>query len=262
MFRSVFVVVAAVSMCALVGCGSDGDNSEDSSEARGGSKADAGAPLADAALTPVGDAAALLVPASDAAASTTVSTPDAAVVGDASVVSDSAVAPVPAPPVCDTHYYRDSDGDGFGDATSSITSCSQPSGYVADSTDCYDRSADAHPGQTQAFATDRGDGSFDYDCDGKSTPEITAVKSCPVLTADQLSCVPNTANQPGLPTDNPDIHCYEPIRALITGISDEVAWLDEVPACGAYGYRGILMTWSRADSYVCHPADMRMSNCR
>lgn len=35
--------------------------------------------------------------------------------------------------------------------------------------DCYDNNANAKPGQTAYFGTNRGDGSFDYDCDGSVT---------------------------------------------------------------------------------------------
>ncbi len=35
-------------------------------------------------------------------------------------------------------YYQDADGDGFGDANSTIQSCSIPQGYVADNSDCND----------------------------------------------------------------------------------------------------------------------------
>ncbi len=64
-------------------------------------------------------------------------------------------------------WYQDSDGDGFGNAASSILGCAnkKPTGYVADKTDCYDSNKDAKPGQTQWFTANRGDGSFDYNCD-------------------------------------------------------------------------------------------------
>ena len=60
-------------------------------------------------------------------------------------------------------WYADSDSDGFGDTTNSLQSCSQPSGYLADNTDCDDSTALAAPGLTEICA----DG-FDNDCDGSA----------------------------------------------------------------------------------------------
>jgi len=59
-----------------------------------------------------------------------------------------------------TTYYADSDGDGFGDASSSMTTCTQPSGYVLDNTDCDDNDGNNYPGNTEIC-----DGQ-DNDCDG------------------------------------------------------------------------------------------------
>ncbi|MEZ4241161.1 MAG: putative metal-binding motif-containing protein [Myxococcota bacterium] len=67
-----------------------------------------------------------------------------------------------------TTYYLDADNDGYG-STASRCQCAPnaTSGYdVTDNTDCYDASADAHPGQTTYFYDHRGDGSWDYNCDG------------------------------------------------------------------------------------------------
>ncbi|MEL6348680.1 MAG: putative metal-binding motif-containing protein [Myxococcota bacterium] len=57
-------------------------------------------------------------------------------------------------------WYRDADGDGFGDPRVAQRSCAPASGYVADNTDCYDGDAGTFPG-----ADERCDGS-DNDCDG------------------------------------------------------------------------------------------------
>jgi hypothetical protein len=60
----------------------------------------------------------------------------------------------------DTTWYRDEDGDGYGDAARTRTGCGQPDGYVADDTDCDDGDADINPA-----APELCDG-IDNDCDG------------------------------------------------------------------------------------------------
>ncbi|MFH1467646.1 MAG: MopE-related protein [Pseudomonadota bacterium] len=57
-------------------------------------------------------------------------------------------------------WFADTDGDGFGDASTSTAACAQPTGFVADGTDCDDASAATFPG-----ADERCDG-LDDDCDG------------------------------------------------------------------------------------------------
>jgi hypothetical protein len=58
-------------------------------------------------------------------------------------------------------YYADDDGDGYGDAASTATSCSLPSGYSTDNTDCDDADATSNPGATEVC-----DDGADNDCDG------------------------------------------------------------------------------------------------
>jgi predicted outer membrane repeat protein len=57
-------------------------------------------------------------------------------------------------------WYADADADGFGDPASPTSSCTQPSGYLADASDCDDASDAIHPGGTEIC-----DG-LDNDCDG------------------------------------------------------------------------------------------------
>ena len=65
-------------------------------------------------------------------------------------------------------WYTDSDADGFGDASSGVDGCEQPSGTVTNATDCDDSDGDTNPG-----ADEYCDG-HDDDCDG-DTDEDDAV---------------------------------------------------------------------------------------
>ncbi len=44
--------------------------------------------------------------------------------------------------------------------------------------DCYDANSNVFPGQTASYAVQRGDGSFDYDCDGVATRTAAACDTC------------------------------------------------------------------------------------
>lgn len=69
-----------------------------------------------------------------------------------------------------TTWYRDSDGDGYGNASSTTTSATQPSGYVSNSTDCDDSDANVNPGKTEVTGNGKND-----DCE--STTSDTASSS-------------------------------------------------------------------------------------
>ena len=58
-------------------------------------------------------------------------------------------------------YYVDEDGDGYGDMTAPIQACEQPSGTIADGSDCNDNDADIHP------EADEICDEVDNDCDGE-----------------------------------------------------------------------------------------------
>jgi len=58
-------------------------------------------------------------------------------------------------------FYRDQDGDGFGNSAISISACASPAGYVGNSTDCNDANALVKPGATEIC------NGIDDDCDGQ-----------------------------------------------------------------------------------------------
>jgi hypothetical protein len=58
-------------------------------------------------------------------------------------------------------FYRDADGDGFGNAAVSATACSAPAGYVGNATDCNDAAAAVHPGAAEVC------NGVDDNCDGQ-----------------------------------------------------------------------------------------------
>jgi hypothetical protein len=62
----------------------------------------------------------------------------------------------------DLHWYGDFDGDGYGDPFRIVIGCEQPSGYIADASDCDDDDPEINP--DGAEVCDAAD--VDEDCDG------------------------------------------------------------------------------------------------
>ena len=59
-------------------------------------------------------------------------------------------------------WYADNDGDGFGNSLDQVWSCDQPTGFVADITDCDDAESAVNPGATEVC------NDLDDDCDGST----------------------------------------------------------------------------------------------
>lgn len=74
--------------------------------------------------------------------------------------------------------YTGIDGDGDGQAVSPVSYnyCgSANSRGTSSNIDCYDNNANTYIGQTSYFSTNRGDGSFDYNCDGTTTKDTAVI---------------------------------------------------------------------------------------
>ena len=61
-------------------------------------------------------------------------------------------------------WYRDADGDTWGNAGSTRSECTKPSGYVARSGDCNDSNRNIYPGRSETVGDE-----IDYNCDGRET---------------------------------------------------------------------------------------------
>ncbi|MDB5280717.1 MAG: Por secretion system C-terminal sorting protein [Ferruginibacter sp.] len=77
-----------------------------------------------------------------------------------------------------TIFYKDADGDGYGNATDSIKACTTPVGYVANKTDCNDSNNAVHPGAVEICGNgidDNCDGQIDEGCPGNPVLSINNV---------------------------------------------------------------------------------------
>ncbi len=72
-----------------------------------------------------------------------------------------------------TDWYADDDGDGFGDPGDVLSSCVQPTGYVADASDCDDDDGAVYP-----WAEEVCDG-IDNDCTGEADDSDTDASGIP-----------------------------------------------------------------------------------
>jgi uncharacterized repeat protein (TIGR03803 family) len=87
-----------------------------------------------------------------------------------------------------TTYYRDADGDGFGDPKVATSACSltPPAGYVKTGTDCDDAIIAIHPGATEVCngVDDNCNGLVDEDCN--TTISFTLVNAANNLDIQEL----------------------------------------------------------------------------
>jgi hypothetical protein len=66
----------------------------------------------------------------------------------------------------DSTFYRDFDGDGYGDAAATVVDCAPPDGYVWDASDCDDGNREVHPDHREVCSD-----VVDNDCDGLGDDE-------------------------------------------------------------------------------------------
>ena len=87
------------------------------------------------------------------------STPTLNIVSTLLVATNKAFRGVAFAPCTPSTWYADADADGYGNVSATLSYCTQPYGYVANSTDCNDALAAVNPVATEAC------NSIDDDCD-------------------------------------------------------------------------------------------------
>jgi len=150
-------------------------------------------------------------------------------------------------------WYADADGDGFGDAGASTTSCIQPAGTVTDATDCDDGAASNYPGNTELC-----DG-LDNDCSG--APSFDAAGEVDADSDGFLSCLEcddaDPWNQPGSVEfcDGQDNDCDGLVDDADPGIVGQVTWYADADADGVGDTNAATLACSLPAGSVALPGD-------
>jgi hypothetical protein len=97
------------------------------------------------------------------------STPTLNIVSTLLVATNKAFRGVAFAPCTPSTWYADADADGYGNVSATLSYCTQPYGYVANSTDCDDALAAVNPGATEVC------NSIDDDCDSSIDEGIPTI---------------------------------------------------------------------------------------
>jgi len=168
-------------------------------------------------------------------------------------------------------WYRDGDGDGFGDPAVTLEQCGQPAGYVADGTDCDDSTARRRPGLAEVCdgldndcnlvvddgATDAATWYRDGDGDGFGDPAAT-LEQCgqPAgYVSDGTDCDDAASNRrPGLAEicDGVDNDCN---LVVDDGATDAASWYRDGDGDGAGDPGAVLVSCEQPAGYVDNAVD-------
>ncbi len=149
--------------------------------------------------------------------------------------------------VCDTKYYFDSDGDGFGNSEADSVSCEIPLGYVLDSTDCNDSDYSVNPGLLDLCNT------IDDNCNALVDEDASSLTwyldfdedNYGNLFIDSISCF-HPINFVADSTDCNDLdpNIYPGAIEILNGLDDD---------CDSQSDEGLTITENHADNISIYP---------
>ena len=142
-----------------------------------------------------------------------------------------------------TVYYSDTDGDSYGNALDSVSSCTgAPTGYVNNPSDCIDQNANAYPGATEIC------NSIDDNCDGQVDEGLAPVIG--PISGPAVQCIPlapGSASFSIAPVPGANNYFWTaPAGATITsgntGTSVTIAWTNAGAHSGISGPLSVTVT--------------------
>ncbi len=120
-------------------------------------------------------------------------------------------------------FYRDFDGDGYGNSASTTQACSAPTGYVGNSTDCNDNNASIHPGAAESC------NGIDDNCNGSIDDNVVYRNYYQDLDNDgygNASVYQNDCKKPGgYASDNTD--CNDNNASIHPGAAESCNGIDD-----------------------------------
>jgi hypothetical protein len=98
-------------------------------------------------------------------------------------------------------WYRDSDGDGYGNPNDSVNACSKPAGFVGNDDDCVDADDLISPDELDDDCDD-----VDEDCDGTADDDYVATPGCDTTdSAHRMVCIDGEQTCKCVPGEGEDI---------------------------------------------------------
>ncbi|MBI5118463.1 PxKF domain-containing protein, partial [Candidatus Poribacteria bacterium] len=134
-------------------------------------------------------------------------------------------------------FYRDADGDTYGNIAITVDACSAPVGYVTNSTDCDDSNAGTHPGATEICGN-----SIDEDCNGADPvcdDTVPPAITCPANIQVDLECG-------GTPSSSVAIHAFLNAATATDNVDGAVPVTNNAPGIFTPGVT--VVTFTATDS--------------